>query len=308
MSIERMRRALQGISGVHVTAYDGADGIDVKLIGAIVGHIAASGVHNIVSAGNTAEFFALTADEVSRVHDAAIAGAAGQAPITAAVGRSLPEAIATARAAKRAGATAVMVHQPLDPFAAPVAQADYFLAVAEASELPLVAYVRSEQIGVADLGRIASHPNVAGVKFAHGNLMLLAQALRSLRDCPAVFVCGLAESWAVPFYALGTSGFTSGLVNVDPKRSLAIWRALEARDFPQANRLVDAIAPFELMRTKFNNGANVTVVKEALALLGVPVGPVRRPGLPALDTADREALRLLLREWGLERLELKVAA
>lgn len=308
MSIEHVRRALAGISGVHVTAYDGEGAIDAALIGAIVGRIAASGVHNIVSAGNTAEFFALTPEEVSRVHEAAVAGTAGRALVTAAVGRSLTEAIAMARAAKRAGADAVMVHQPLDPFAAPHAQVDYFLAVAEASELPLVAYVRSDQIGVEDLARAAAHPNVAGVKLAHGNLMLLAQVLREAREHPAVFVCGLAESWAVPFYALGARGFTSGLVNVDPKRSLAVWAALEARDFAAANQLLDAIAPFEAMRARFNHGANVTVVKEALTLLGVPVGQVRRPGLPALDAADREALRRLLREWGLQRLDLRAAA
>ena len=84
-----------------------------------------------------------------------------------------------------------------------------------------------------------------------------------------------------------TRGFTSGLVNVDPKRSLAIWAALEAGDFAAARRLVDIIAPFEAMRTKFSNGANVTVVKEALMLLGIAVGPVRTQGLTALDAADR---------------------
>src|SRR5258706_96312 len=127
---------------------------------------------------------------------------------------------ARARAAKRAGADAIMAHHPLDPFAAPQAQADYFVALAEASELPLVAYVRSDLISAADLARIAVHPNVAGVKFATGNLMLLAECLRATKGHPAVWVCGLAEGWAAPFYALGTRGFTSGLVNVDPKPPL----------------------------------------------------------------------------------------
>jgi 4-hydroxy-tetrahydrodipicolinate synthase len=43
--------------------------------------------------------------------------------------------------------------------------------------------------------------------------------------------------------------------------------------------LVATIAKFEAMRTHFGNGANVTVVKEALNLLGFPVGRVRRPGI-----------------------------
>jgi 4-hydroxy-tetrahydrodipicolinate synthase len=308
MSVERVRRALTGISGVHVTPYDSSGAIDAALLGSVVADMAVAGVHNIVSAGNTGEFFALTSDEVLRVHDTVIAAVAGRALVTAAVGRSLVEAAATARAAKRAGADAIMAHHPLDPFAAPQAQADYFTALAEASELPLVAYVRSDLISAADLARVAVHPNVAGVKFATGNLMLLAECLRATKGHPAVWVCGLAEGWAAPFYALGTRGFTSGLVNVDPKRSLAIWSALEAGDFATARRLVDIIAPFEAMRAKFNNGANVTVVKEAMTLLGLAVGPVRLPGLTALDTADRNRLRSVLNDWGLRPLPASVAA
>jgi 4-hydroxy-tetrahydrodipicolinate synthase len=308
MSVERVRHALTGISGVHVTPYDSSGAIDAALLGSIVADMAVAGVHNIVSAGNTGEFFALTSDEVLRVHDIAISAVAGRALVTAAVGRSLTEATATARAAKRAGADAIMAHHPLDPFAAPQAQADYFVALAEASELPLVAYVRSDLISAADLARVAVHPNVAGVKFAAGNLMLLAECLRATKGHPAVWVCGLAEGWAAPFYALGTRGFTSGLVNVDPKRSLAIWAALEAGDFATARRLVDIVAPFEAMRTKFNNGANVTVVKEAMTLLGLAVGPARFPGLTVLDAADRNRLRSVLNDWGLRPLAASVAA
>jgi 4-hydroxy-tetrahydrodipicolinate synthase len=270
--------------------------------------MAVAGVHNIVSAGNTGEFFALSCDEVTRVHEIAAAAVAGRALVTAAVGRSLIEAIAMARAAKNAGADAIMAHHPHDPFAAPQAQADYFIALAEASELPLIAYVRSDLIKACDLARVAMHPNVAGVKFATANLMLLAECLRATKGHPAVWVCGLAEGWAAPFYALGTRGFTSGLVNIDPKRSLGIWTALEAGDFAEAKRLVDVIAPFEAMRTHFNHGANVTVVKEALMLLGLAVGPARIPGLIALDAADRERLRGVLTNWGLHPLPVSVAA
>ncbi|MNL80323.1 hypothetical protein D3C87_2071440 [compost metagenome] len=48
------------------------------------------------------------------------------------------------------------------------------------------------------------------------------------------------------------------------------------------------------MRTKYRNGANVTVVKEAVSILGTPVGEVRIPGLPRLDAEDRARLADLL--------------
>ncbi|HMG50103.1 MAG TPA: dihydrodipicolinate synthase family protein, partial [Inquilinus sp.] len=141
--------------------------------------------------------------------------------------------------------------------------------------------------------------NVVGVKFATTNLMLLAECVRSSDAATAVWVCGLAEGWAAPFYALGARGFTSGLVNVDPARSLAIHAALEAGDYAKARALVSQIARFETLRTRYGNGANVTVVKEALGLLGFPVGAVRLPGLPALDPADRETLEREVSRWSL---------
>ncbi|HEV2675383.1 MAG TPA: dihydrodipicolinate synthase family protein [Aliidongia sp.] len=297
MDIVSYRRALAGISGVHVTAYAQDGGINADLTSRIVRRIAQAGVHNIVSGGNTGEFFSMTYDEVLQLQAIAIEAASGKSVVTAAAGRSVKEASATAIAAKRAGADGVMVHHPLDPFAAPGSQADYFIAIAEASELPLVAYLRSDAIPVADLVRVATHPNVAGVKFATTNLMLFSECVRATQGTEAVWICGLAESWAAPFYALGARGFTSGLVNIDPQRSLAVWHALEAGDYARARTLVAKIAGFEQMRTKFNNGANVTVVKEALALRGDAVGPVRLPGLPALDAADRSRLQDILNGW-----------
>lgn len=297
MDIVTYRRALAGISGVHVTAYAEDGGINADLTARIVRRIARAGVHNIVSGGNTGEFFSMTYDEVLQLQGIAIAAADGKSMVTAAAGRSVKEATATAKAAKRAGADGVMVHHPNDPFAAPSAQADYFIAIAEASELPIVGYLRSDALPVAELARIATHPNVAGVKFATTNLMLFADCVRATQGTDAVWICGLAESWAAPFYALGARGFTSGLVNIDPERSLAVWRALEAGDYALARALVAKIAGFEQMRTKFNNGANVTVVKEALMLRGENVGPVRLPGLPALDAADRARLKDILNGW-----------
>jgi 4-hydroxy-tetrahydrodipicolinate synthase len=294
-----LRRALCGISGVHATAYTAEGGVDALLTGRIVERIVAGGIHNVVAAGNTGEFYALSSDEVRLVHDTAVAAARGRSNVIAAVGRSLTEAIALGRRAKESGATAIMSHQPLDPFAAPQAQAAYFRAIADAVDLPLIAYVRSDAMGLADLLSVANHPNVVGVKFATTNLMLLAECVRSSDAATAIWVCGLAEGWAAPFYALGARGFTSGLVNVDPARSLAIHAALEGGDYARARALVAEIARFETLRTRYGNGANVTVVKEALGLLGFPVGAVRLPGLPALDPADRATLEREVSRWGL---------
>jgi 4-hydroxy-tetrahydrodipicolinate synthase len=67
----------------------------------------------------------------------------------------------------------------------------------------------------------------------------------------------------------------------------------------RVREMVDAIAPFEAMRARYGNGANVTVVKAALEMLGYQVGPVRLPGLPQLSPAERTELAAILAQWGL---------
>lgn len=299
-SISRLRGALSGISGVHATPYGADGGVDARLLARIVERIVEGGIHNVVAAGNTGEFYALTPDEVRLVHDTAVATSNGRSQVIAAVGRSLSEAVALGRRALEAGADAIMSHQPLDPFAAPRAQADYFRAIADAVDLPLIAYVRSDAMKLDDLMSVANHPNVVGVKFATANLMLLAECVRASDEGTAAWICGLAEGWAAPFYALGARGFTSGLVNVDPARSLAIHAALEAGDYAKARMLVAEIARFETLRTRYGNGANVTVVKEALRMMGFAVGSVRVPGLPDLDPADRQTLVQEMARWGMD--------
>ena len=289
--LEAVRKALTGISGVPVTPYNTDGSVDTAKLEVLIRQMAAAKVHNLMAAGNTGEFFTLTLEEIRLVHRATIRAAHGEALVSAAVGRSLSDAKSLASDAIEAGADAIMGHHPMDPFAGPSFQARYFLELADFCTVPVIAYVRSDGLSVSDFRQMALHPNIAGIKFASPNLMLLAEVIRSTQDAKAIWVCGLAEGWAPAFYATGARGFTSGLVNVFPERSHAIHDALESGDYARARTLIDGIADFEALRTKYNNGANVTVVKEALGMLGMEVGPVRIPGVVALNDGERRILR-----------------
>ncbi len=286
--------ALGQISGVPVTAYDSAGEIDFDLSGKIAHSIGAAGIKNVIAAGNTGEFFSLTLEEIRQLTAHVIAAVGDTATVTAAVGRALREAIALGQAAAEDGAGAAMAHYPGDPFAGPANKIDYFLRLADALPIPVIAYLRSDKAPVADLVRLAEHGNIAAVKYAAPNPMQLGEAIRATRHCDTIWVCGLAEGWAPAFYAQGARGFTSGLVNVFPEISLAIFAALEAGDYATARAEIDKIVEFEELRTHFNNGTNVTVVKEALELTGVPVGAVRLPGVPTLPAESRRRLEAIV--------------
>jgi 4-hydroxy-tetrahydrodipicolinate synthase len=142
-------------------------------------------------------------------------------------------------------------------------------------------------------------PGVAGVKWACPTPLRLAEAIRRC-DPEIVWVDGLAEPWAPPFFAVGARGFTSGLINVWPEHSMAIHAALEKGDYAVARKLIDLMAGFEDLRSEEQNGTNVTVVKTALQLLGKDCGATRPPSAWPLTEAQVSKLKKQLDTWGIK--------
>jgi 4-hydroxy-tetrahydrodipicolinate synthase len=298
LALDRVRAALTGISGILVTPMDAEDRLAPARLAPIIARAAAAGVDALTVNGNTGEFYSLDFAEAERMQAEVPALVAGRTAVIAGVGRSVGEACALARRARADGADAVMVHQPPDPFVAPRGVVAYVAKVAEAAGLPVVLYLRNDGIGLPAIEALTRIPGVIGVKWATPNVMVLAQAIR--RAGPGVsFICGLAEPWAPPMTALGAAGFTSGLINLLPERSVAILAALRAGDFARVNAGIEAIAGFEALRSEEQNGANVAVVKAALALSGTDVGAARAPAAWPLPPGSAAALRDLLAGWGM---------
>ena len=229
-------------------------------------------MHILVANGNTGEFYGLTTAEAERWCMPPPSRSRGRVPLLGGVGRSIGDACALANASRAAGATALMVHQPPDPFVSPRGVVTYVQRVADAGGgLPLMLYLRNDGIGLDTIEKLCAIEGVAGVKWASPTPLRLAEAIRR---CPPdiVWVGGLAEPWAPPLCAVGARGFTSGLINVWPEHSVAIHAALEAGDYPRANRLIDIMSRFEEIRAEEQNGTNVTAVKAALQLIGDDCG------------------------------------
>ena len=262
-------QALTGISGILVTPYDDNGDIAPGRLAPSLDRALAAGLHMPVVNGNTGEFYALTTDEACAMVQEVSGLLAGRAPLLAGVGRGLRDAQRLARASADAGATALMVHQPPDPFVAPRGVVDYLRAVSDASGgLPMMIYLRNDAIGTSAIADLCAVPGVRGVKWATPNPQKLAEA-RAACDPQIVLVGGLAEVWAPTFYAVGARGFTSGLINVWPEHSVAIHTALEQGDYAAANALIDRMRVFEDIRAQEMNGTNVTGVKAALMAQGL---------------------------------------
>jgi 4-hydroxy-tetrahydrodipicolinate synthase len=307
-SIEpELRKALTGISGILVTPFDAQDNVSPSRLNPIVDRAIGAGVHILVVNGNTGEFYGLTTAEAeTMVHEVAEI-VRGRVPLLAGVGRSVNEACALARASRVAGATALMVHQPPDPFVSPRGVVAYVQRIAEARDgLPIMLYLRNDGIGLDTIEKLCGVEGVAGVKWACPTPLRLAEAIRR-GDSDIVWVGGLAEVWAPPLCAVGARGFTSGLINVWPTHSVAIHAALEAGDYARANELIGVMAPFEEIRAEEQNGTNVTGVKTALQMMGEDCDPTRPPSAWPLTEKQAARLRQLLSSWGLAGTSLQVA-
>lgn len=296
---DRLAAALTGVSGILVTPF-GADGaLAPDRQKPIVERALAAGVHALTANGNTGEFYSLTLEEAETMVAAAAENVAGRAPLIAGVGRSLPDACRLAKASARAGAAALMIHQPPDPFVAPRGLLDYVRAVAEAGDgLPLVLYLRNDAIGTDAIAALCALPEVVGVKWATPNPMKLKAAMAASPE-RIVWVGGLAEIWAPSFYAVGARGFTSGLINVWPERSVAISAALEAGAVAEARALIAGMQVFEEIRAEEQGGCNVSGVKSALALMGEECGGARPPAAWPLTADQLGRLETFMRESGL---------
>ncbi|TGB02998.1 dihydrodipicolinate synthase family protein [Streptomyces sp. MZ04] len=219
-----------------VTPFAGDGSVDQDAYRALVRRLTDCGVRTLTPNGNTGEFYALDPEERRLVTELTLEETGGSdAAVLVGVGHDLPTAVAAARHARDAGAHMVMVHQPVHPYVSQDGWVDYHRAVADAvPELGVVPYIRNARLTgqrLADLGELC--PNVIGAKYATPDAAAFAAFARDAGLERFVWVAGLAELYAPAYWAVGATGFTSGLVNVAPELSLRTRRApLRSRRSP----------------------------------------------------------------------------
>jgi 4-hydroxy-tetrahydrodipicolinate synthase len=291
--------ALRSVVAITVTPFDGGDRIDEKAYVSVVERMVAGGVRAVTPNGNTSEFYALTPEELDRAVALTVEAVNGTAMVVPGVGYDVVRAADMARAARRHGAQAVMVHQPVHPFQSTDGWIAYHRAVADAvPELGVVCYVRSPLVPPAAYAALADAcPNFVGVKYAVPDVLALADAVAAVPDTRLAWVCGLAETWAPFFWLSGARGFTSGLANVAPELAVQLWRHLDTGDQGAAMRLWSMLKPIEDLRAQRGSADNVSVVKEALAQLGL-CGRAVRPPITELVPADRVEVARIIGAWG----------
>ncbi|SFW57417.1 dihydrodipicolinate synthase family protein [Amycolatopsis australiensis] len=300
MTFEQQRRRLSGVVAIPVTPFDAEGAVDGQTYAKLVDRLVTGGIEVVTPNGNTGEFYALDAAEARHCLEVTVEAVAGRAEVLAGIGHDVASATRAATHARDAGAGMIMIHQLVHPYISGDGWVDYHAAIADAvPELGVVLYVRNPAITGEQLRALGeAAPNVIGVKYAVPDPVRFGSVARDAGFDRFVWIAGLAELSAPGYFAVGATGFTSGLVNVDPAISLEMFRALSTGDYPAAMTVWERIRPFEELRAANGNANNVSVVKEALAQLGL-CRPDVRPPSRLLTAAEREQLSGLVSTWGL---------
>ncbi|MHA6764328.1 dihydrodipicolinate synthase family protein [Streptacidiphilus sp. PAMC 29251] len=305
------RTPLDTVVAISVTPFHPDGSIDWDAHAALIARLVAHGIGTVTVNGNTGEFYALSPAEARRAVESAVSAAGGGAHVMVGVGLDLATATSAARHAAASGASSLMVHQPVHPYRSAEGWIDYHRAIAEvAPTLGVVLYIRDERIGGAQIRALADRcPNLIGVKYAVPDPVRFASTASTastaggtgsdVRSDGLSWVAGLAELSAPGYWAVGATGFTSGLVNVVPKLSLALLAALRAGDRAEAMRVWESARSFEELRAADSAADNVSVVKEALAQLGLCDRAVRPPSR-LLPGPLRARIAASITDWGQE--------
>jgi len=289
---------LSGSITALVTPFKGR-AIDEEALRRLVRFQLKNGTSGLVPCGSTGEAATLHANEYRRAIEVVVGEADGRFPVIAGVGSNDTEkAVVLAKAARDAGADALLVLVPYYNKPTQEGMFRHFGAVAKAVPLPTVAYNIPGRTGVnmapATLARIAAaYPNVFAVKEASGSLEQVSETL--LATPKGFTVLSGDDSLTVPMMALGAKGVISVLSNVLPKESAKMVAAALAGDFKAAAAWHLRLLP--PMRALFVE-TNPIPVKAAAAMMGFGSAEPRLPLTPA-TAATRATLKAAWKKAGL---------
>jgi 4-hydroxy-tetrahydrodipicolinate synthase len=298
MNFPEQRAALADIVAIPVTPYrDGA--LDLPTFAALLRRLVDNGVTTITPNGNTSEFYALSAPERRELILASAASAGNDAHLLLGVGHDVATALDDVHIGESVGIRMAMIHQPVHPHVSQAGWLEYHRRIAAAAPgMAFVLYIRNEWVTASMLSELAdSCPNVIGIKYAVADPTVFGRIREEAGADRFVWIAGLAEPYALSYSVHGASGFTSGLVNVNPRLSIDLRDALRAGNVVSARALLGRIARFEELRAENRSANNVSVVKEALAQLGL-CDPFIRPPSSMPDAATRAEISTILGAWG----------
>ncbi|MFJ9852840.1 4-hydroxy-tetrahydrodipicolinate synthase [Streptomyces sp. NPDC101150] len=248
----------------------------------LVDHLLASRCEGIVVGGTTGESPTLTEAESARLVRTVVALTRNRARVIAGVGTyNTAESVQRAREAEAAGADALLLVCPYYSRPTQAGVVAHCVAVADATELPVMLYDVPARTGIAmeaaTLIELSGHPRIRAVKDAKGDLF---EAMSVMERTSLAYYCGIDEL-NLPYLACGATGVVSVVGNVVADRNAQLIRAVRSGDLGSAKAIQASLLPLTAAIMRTTQGA--IMAKAALAELGIiPHPTVRGPLLEPL--------------------------
>lgn len=285
----------EGIYTPVITPHRDDYSIDYDRLGEVIEFLIAGGVHGIISAGTTGEYYAQTTEERVQLMKFIRKQINGRVVFMVGTGSIRTEdSIEYARAAAEVGADCIMIATP--PYALPTERENalHALAIDRVANLPVMLYNYPDRMGShmgeEYLDRVGRSSNFCAIKESSGNpnrVHLLA------RDYPHIqLACGMDDQ-ALEFFAWGARSWVCAGSNFAPEIHVALYQACALEgDFDKGRKIMSAMMP--LMHVLEQGGKFIQCVKHGLNTRNLPVGPPRKP-LQPLNKDDKRALEQVLR-------------
>lgn len=287
----------KGVFPYLVSPIDDRGRVMADVMGRLVDHVIAGGVHGLTPLGSTGEFAYLTWDQRVQVVAATLEANAGRVPVTAGIAATTTaEACRQARAFEEMGADGIVAVMdayfpiPEDGIVA------YFTAVARSVSCPVVIYTnpsfQRSDLTLAAIDRLADVPNIRYIKDASTNTGRLLSIIQMTGDRLRVFAASSHIPAAVML--IGGVGWMAGPACLIPAESVALYDLCVAGRWSEAMDLQRRLWRVNQVFAKYSLAA---CVKGGLEMMGFPAGPPLAPQ-PALDDAGRADVRRALEAAG----------
>jgi 4-hydroxy-tetrahydrodipicolinate synthase len=259
-------------------------------------HIEA-GIDGLLPLGTSGEFALLSREEREVLVNTVVDQADSRVPVVAGVSDpSIENVVQLSSDAKKAGADAVIATPPYYFTTTDEGHYHHFKTISQAIDLPLLIYNIPEWthsfVTPETVQRLADEKLVVGMKYTEYNFLNLIRFLKESRNKISIFAG--SDALAYSNLEFGGAGAIIGSANVAPKVASKIFDDYKKGNLSGARESQERLLP---VITALGVGKYPAALKEAMSLIGVPVGPLKEP-LQALSIAEKRIVAGLLKSGG----------
>ena len=289
---------LEGIFVPHITPFDEDGEIDWNALRGLVEFWIEGELAGLVPCGSNGEAPHLLREERRKIIETVVDAVNGRVPVIAGTGAiSTKETIQLTRDAEDAGADAALI---VTPFYFKYSMKEiyaHYSSIIEAVDIPIILYSVPKFTGFSIqpelVHKLASeYSNIIGIKDSSGNLSQISELIRLVGNKIAV-LAGTVDV-TLPTLMLGGKGAIIAVANVAPKLCSSLYKAFKNGKIDDATKLQRKISYLnEILVRRYNQ---LSAIKAALNLKGLPAGYPRKPALP-LENSEKEKIKELLSDF-----------